>query len=65
MTLAGERLLRSAQDAAERQRLAEMVAQAKAAYRDDAYPQRVCDRCRGLYRGPAVYCSLQCALDDA
>jgi hypothetical protein len=34
-------------------------------YRDDTCPERLCDRCGTLYRGPAVYCSLQCAIDDA
>jgi hypothetical protein len=38
---------------------------ARAAYRDDAYPERQCDYCGRLYRGPAVYCSLDCALADA
>jgi hypothetical protein len=37
----------------------------EASYRDDTFPERLCDRCGTLYRGPAVYCSLQCALDDA
>lgn len=36
-----------------------------ASYRDDTFPERLCDRCSQLYRGPAVYCSLKCALDDA
>lgn len=35
------------------------------AYRDDRFPERACDRCGKLYRGPAVYCSLTCALADA
>jgi hypothetical protein len=34
-------------------------------YRDDAFLERPCDLCGKLYRGPAVYCSLKCALDDA
>lgn len=34
-------------------------------YRDDVYPERLCDHCGTLYRGPAVYCSLDCALRDA
>jgi hypothetical protein len=37
---------------------------------DDAYwdvrlEERACDRCGKPYRGPAVYCSLACALEDA
>lgn len=34
------------------------------AYRDDAFPERLCDFCGTLYRGPAVYCSLECATED-
>lgn len=34
------------------------------AYRDDAFAERACDYCGKLYRGPAVYCSLECATDD-
>lgn len=33
-------------------------------YRDDNFPERHCDFCGQLYRGPAVYCSLACATDD-
>lgn len=33
-------------------------------YDDPSYPERECDYCRKLYRGPAVYCSLECATDD-
>jgi RecJ-like exonuclease len=36
-----------------------------AAYRDPQFPERACDKCGELYRGPAVYCSLRCALADA
>jgi hypothetical protein len=36
----------------------------EAAYRDDTCPERLCDRCGTLYRGPAVYCSLNCALEE-
>lgn len=35
------------------------------AYRDDTFPERKCDYCGKLYRGPAVYCSLPCAVADA
>jgi hypothetical protein len=35
------------------------------AYRDVRLEERVCDRCGKPYRGPAVYCSLACALADA
>jgi hypothetical protein len=34
-------------------------------YRDDTSPERACDHCQRPYRGPAVYCSLTCALADA
>jgi len=36
-----------------------------AAYRDDACDERPCDYCGKIYRGPAVYCRLACALADA
>jgi hypothetical protein len=36
-----------------------------AAYRDGSCSERACDCCGALYRGPAVYCSLTCALADA
>ena len=35
-----------------------------ASYRDDAFEPRKCDYCGQEYRGPAVYCSLECATDD-
>ena len=38
---------------------------AKQAYQNDHYPCRKCDHCQKPYRGPALYCSLTCALDDA
>jgi hypothetical protein len=38
---------------------------ARAAYRDDSFPARLCDHCGTSYRGPAVYCSLTCAVADA
>lgn len=38
---------------------------AEAAYQDDSFEPRICDRCGREYRGPAVYCSLACALADA
>ena len=38
---------------------------AEAAYRNDKFPERACDHCGSLYRGPAVYCSLGCAIEDA
>jgi hypothetical protein len=34
-------------------------------YNDDACEPRACDHCGATYRGPAVYCSLECALADA
>lgn len=33
-------------------------------YRDDRCEERHCDFCGGRYRGPAVYCSLTCAMED-
>lgn len=33
-------------------------------YSDPSYPERACDYCGKLYRGRAVYCSLECATDD-
>jgi len=38
---------------------------ARAAYRDDSFSERNCDACGQPYRGPAVHCSLTCALGDA
>jgi len=38
---------------------------AEASYRDDTFEPRKCDKCGELYRGPAVYCSMRCALADA
>lgn len=34
-------------------------------YHDESYPERACDRCGEPYQGPAVYCSIQCAVADA
>jgi hypothetical protein len=34
-------------------------------YRDDRFAERKCDNCHKLYRGPAVYCSHECAILDA
>jgi hypothetical protein len=34
-------------------------------YRDDSFPPRQCDFCEETYQGPAVYCSLECAIKDA
>jgi hypothetical protein len=33
-------------------------------YIDPSFPERACDCCGKLYRGPSVYCSLECAMDD-
>ena len=38
---------------------------AEAAYSDPSCPARDCDHCGRSYAGPAVYCSLGCALADA
>lgn len=34
-------------------------------YENNNYPTRECDRCGKLYKGPAVYCSHKCAMEDA
>lgn len=34
-------------------------------YRDENYPERLCDHCEKPYRGPAVYCCQRCALTEA
>jgi hypothetical protein len=34
-------------------------------YLDETCEPRACDHCSATYRGPAVYCSLECALADA
>lgn len=46
-------------------RVIEIVARARASYNDTRWPVRACDRCEKDYQGPAVYCSLDCALADA
>jgi hypothetical protein len=33
-------------------------------YRDERFTERQCDFCGKPYRGPAGYCSLECAMDD-
>jgi hypothetical protein len=38
---------------------------AQAAYHDPSMPRRECDYCRLPYNGPAIYCSLSCAVADA
>ena len=35
------------------------------AYCDESFGERACDFCGRLYRGPAVYCSLECAMAHA
>ena len=34
-------------------------------YHDPSCPERHCDYCGLRYRGPAVYCSIECAIADA
>lgn len=34
-------------------------------FEDPSEPERGCDACGKLYRGPAVYCSFRCAYTDA
>jgi hypothetical protein len=36
-----------------------------AGYRDASFPERRCERCNRPYRGPALYCSFDCAEADA
>lgn len=36
-------------------------ARAMAAYRDNTWPEKACERCEKPYKGPAIYCSLHCA----
>jgi hypothetical protein len=36
-----------------------------AAYRDDKFEPELCHHCGVEYRGPALYCSLTCAIADA
>lgn len=36
-----------------------------ASYHDPTCPPRNCDKCGKVYTGPAVYCSLECAVADA
>ncbi len=38
---------------------------ARTAYRNDDFPERQCDHCGTMYCGPAVYCSLDCAIADS
>jgi hypothetical protein len=38
---------------------------ARASYIDASYPTRFCDHCSRPYCGPALYCSLECAVADA
>jgi hypothetical protein len=38
---------------------------AEAAYRDDKFEPELCHHCGVSYRGPALYCSLICAIADA
>ena len=51
--------------AARQAELVEGSRQSMASYVDASKPERECEYCGRLYRGPAVYCSLQCALADA
>jgi hypothetical protein len=60
----GERLLRAALPP-QHDRMTEFARATFPGYLDDRYPKRECDRCGAQYRGPAVYCSLACAIADA
>lgn len=48
-----------------KQRQAAQLAFARAAYRNPACAQRRCDHCGDLYRGPAVFCCIECAMAAA
>jgi hypothetical protein len=37
----------------------------KGCWEDEAYAERKCDACPKMYRGPSMYCSLDCAQGDA
>ena len=52
-------------DVFERLKAAHVATTARTAYRDDSFSERTCDKCGKRYRGPAVYCSLECAEADA
>jgi hypothetical protein len=41
------------------------IAKVRALYYDNTQPERECEHCGIPYRGPAVYCSLECAQADA
>jgi hypothetical protein len=45
--------------------LATAIMNSYLAYHDPRWPPRACDYCHQPYTGPAVYCSLPCAIDDA
>jgi hypothetical protein len=38
---------------------------AKDPHADPGWPERTCDHCGKVYRGPAVFCSRSCAIGDA
>ncbi len=48
-----------------KQRQADLLAHARASYHNPTFPPRQCLHCGTDYTGPAVYCSLDCALADA
>lgn len=50
---------------AERLPTDEQTRQARRAYRSRAAEPRPCDFCAGTYRGPSVYCSIECSEADA
>ena len=52
-------------DHADRLRRTETVAKAMARYHNPKLAARLCDLCGRSYHGPAVYCSLVCAVRDA
>lgn len=61
---AGERLLRDALPPLS-DRITAFANKVTDLYRDDSFPERHCDECGRPYRGPAVFCSLKCALAAA
>jgi hypothetical protein len=45
--------------------IGDVTKMAEAAYRDDKFEPELCHHCGVSYRGPALYCSLTCAIADA
>lgn len=48
-----------------KQRQSDLLAHARSTYHNPTFDPRRCYHCGETYTGPAVYCSLDCALADA